>query len=105
MNCQHCGDKGIIRLCYHSGDPDDFGICLCAAGQAWRVGENCGRKTNPLWHVWAAIKGIAHERIVMIEDWAEPEDIARMFPAYRAAMSEPVDDVLLAAGRTRRGKL
>ena len=104
MTCPHCADKGAIEVCYESGDTSDFALCLCDAGMRLRYDQNAGRKVNPMWHVWAAIRGIANERVGGLEEW--PELLAELFPAMAGVAPAPIaDDLLLAAGRTRRGKL
>lgn len=108
MSCQYCGDKGIIRMKFHSGEQDQFALCLCAAGLAWRCDTNAGRQTHPLWHVWAAREQVAHDRIGLIEEWNDEAELRALFPFYRSepdAAALPDEDVLLAAGRQRRGKL
>lgn len=107
MGCQVCGDKGLVRQKYHSGEPDEFALCLCAAGQAWRNETNAGRQTFPLWHMWAAREQVAHERIGPIEDFYEPAEIARMFPGLTApaAAAQLNENAIIAAVRTRKVKL
>lgn len=106
MTCPHCADKGIIRMKFHSGEEDQFALCLCAAGQAWRNTQNAGRTTYPLWHVWAAREQVPHERIGLIEEWNDEAELAAMFPFYRGEPASAADeDLLLAAGRSRRAKL
>jgi hypothetical protein len=42
--CDHCHATGLVRVCYHSGEPFDVAICDCAAGQFYRtVGEETVR--------------------------------------------------------------
>ena len=105
MTCTVCGDKGILRLKYHGGEPDEFAICQCAAGQAWRCEQNGHRRTYPLWHVWAAREQVEHERIGLIEEFFENSELARMFPQVSAVAARGVEDELIAAGRQRRGRL
>lgn len=75
MNCSSCDDKGIIRLNW-SDAPEDFAVCLCKAGLAWRVDTNNDRKTNPMWHLWCGIKGIDISRVVLMEDVLTPAELA-----------------------------
>jgi hypothetical protein len=103
MTCATCGDKGIVRVRYEGGDPDEFALCLCAAGMAWRCDENAGRKTYPLWHVWAYQNQVAHDRIHPIEAW--PDVPAALLQQQATGQAAALDDVLRAAGRSRRGKL
>lgn len=94
--CDHCRDLGIVVIAYASGEADDYALCLCRAGQAWRVDRNQGRKTNPLWHIWAAQMGVDHDRIGLLEEF---------FPGEAPAWFQEVrtdTGVLLAAGRTRK---
>lgn len=92
---------------FRSREPDLFALCLCAAGMAWRCDQNAGRLVNPMWHLWAAREQIEHGRIGPIEEWHDEDELRAMFPWYRPgdAASKASEDVLLAAGRSRRAKL
>lgn len=104
--CAVCGDKGLVRVKYHGGEPDEFALCLCASGMAWRNDQNTGRQTYPLWHVWAAREQVEHDRVGPIEDFYEPEEIAGMFPApLPSPRTELHENAIIAAVKTRRGKL
>jgi hypothetical protein len=67
--CGLCGDKGIVRVRYESGEPDDFAVCRCAVGIRMRTTQNAGRETGyALWEVWASREQVDPERIFLIED-------------------------------------
>lgn len=38
MICTYCGDRGLIRVAYHTGEPFDVAICDCRIGQPYRMG-------------------------------------------------------------------
>jgi hypothetical protein len=62
--CTRCGDKGLIRIDYHSGECSDLAICDCAAGQWFRTtGEDVAR---------ANVEGLPLEaRVAYVEDYDE----------------------------------
>lgn len=65
--CLRCGNKGLIRVNYHSGEPFDVGICECQAGQHWRTaGEDAIR---------ARLLLADENRVALLEDF-EGEDFA-----------------------------
>jgi hypothetical protein len=42
--CDQCGGRGLIRICYESGEQFDIAICDCTNGQSYRgTGEACVR--------------------------------------------------------------
>lgn len=71
MTCPLCGDRGVIRVRYHDGSPDDFGICRCARGLELRAPSH----GYPLWWVWAARKRVAHERVFYVEELLEDDEL------------------------------
>jgi hypothetical protein len=36
--CAQCGDKGLLRVMYESGEPFDVAFCPCPLGRRWRKG-------------------------------------------------------------------
>lgn len=38
MRCPCCGDLGLIRVNYRSGEPFDIAICDCRHGEPFRIG-------------------------------------------------------------------
>jgi hypothetical protein len=67
--CSLCGDKGMVRVRYESGDTDDLAICRCPVGVRMRTTQNAGRETGyALWEVWASREQIDPDRIFLIED-------------------------------------
>jgi hypothetical protein len=57
MTCPSCSGHGVFRSAYHEGQPVDFAICLCAAGEPFRVTENNGKAHVPHYQVWAIRSG------------------------------------------------
>lgn len=107
MICTTCGDKGLVRLPWtENPEEDQFALCLCAAGMVWRNDQNAGRTTYPLWMIWAAQNQVQHDRIVRVEDVLTPDELItrglRVAPQTAATDREAA---LLAAGKTRKGKL
>lgn len=84
MNCQACADKGIIRLKYHNGTPDEFGICVCSAGRWYRSDVNAGKHTGFFgWQVWAYREQVDPTRVFLVEELLDAAEMARMFPAWQ----------------------
>jgi hypothetical protein len=75
MNCQHCGDVGMIRVPW-SDAPDDFAVCLCQAGQSMRQENNYKETGFALWQVWAAREQIDPSRIFLLEEILTPAELA-----------------------------
>lgn len=100
--CPVCGDKGVCRVRYHDGAPDDYGVCRCAAGQALRDDRNAGVHTGyPLWMAWAARRGINQEHVGMVEDLLGIEQLATIPPADPRPTGSSIADAL----RTKRPRL
>lgn len=100
MTCTACGDRGIFRVSYHDGSPDDYAICLCAAGERMRIAKNNGRSVTPQWAVWAHQAGIDPARVAPMEDLLTDEELAaRGFTELR----QPAQaiDAIAAAARAR----
>jgi hypothetical protein len=81
-DCQQCGDKGVIRIRYEDGSPDDFAICVCHTGRWMRSTTNgVGRHSDvPNWQLWAAVNHVDPEHIGLAEEFLEPEEMAIRFP-------------------------
>jgi len=78
-SCQVCGGTGIVRVRYHDGAPDAFGVCLCPAGRTMRNSKNAGKQTGvPLWLVWAAREQVDPAQIVMVEELLDDDELARI---------------------------
>jgi hypothetical protein len=103
VNCQSCGDVGIVRVPW-SNAPDDFAVCLCKAGHQMRDETNAGKPTGyALWQVWAYREQIDPSRLFLLEEILTPEELAaRGFTVTPAVMSR--EAALLNAGK-RRAKL
>jgi len=103
MTCPICAGLGMVRVRYHDGSPDDFGICQCEGGQALRAASNArpGRTGWPLWTAFAASRDIPLERVSMVEDLLEEDDLARI-PVAPAVGSR---GSVAATMQTRRPRL
>lgn len=99
MTCPACDDCGILPVDY-IGEPQHFALCLCPAGERWRCAKNCGKPTNPLWHIWAAQNDIPHERIVKIEDFCTQAELEAY--GFREMTAETSMSTIAAAARSRR---
>lgn len=96
--CSSCGGKGLIRLNWADA-PDEYALCLCEVGLAWRKSENNGKPTNPYWHIWCAERGIDHANVWCIEDVLTAEELAeRGFSAARE-LAKSKESALLKAGK------
>lgn len=105
MSCQACGDKGIIRLRYHDGSPDEFGVCVCQAARWYRSDMNAGAHTGIFgWQVWAYREQVDPSRVFLIEELLDDDEMARTFPDWQpdAPIATSADDIA-AAMRTRPG--
>lgn len=101
MTCSTCQDIGIVRLNYEDGD--EYGICLCPAGEAMRRAVNNGSPTVPLWRVWCAREQVNPALVRPIEDVLTPAELTeRGFTELTA----PADSLsaIAAAARARQGK-
>lgn len=79
MTCPICGDKGMVRVRYRGGEPDEYGVCRCAEGQHLRIVT--GKRNGPGWPAWtwtAVARGIPFEQVFMVEDILDEEDLARI---------------------------
>lgn len=105
MSC--CNGSGVIRLRYHDGSPDEFGICLCATGQDMRSDLNGGKRTGfPLWQVWAYQQQIDPARIGMVEEFLDELELRAMFPDWQPdPAAAPAAAQIADAMRTIKGKL
>jgi hypothetical protein len=94
-DCLQCNDKGVIRLRYEDGSPDDFAICLCEAARWFRSSQNGRGRHNdiPCWELWAAANGIDREHVALVEEFLEPDEIAARFPWLVDTEPEPTSSV------------
>ena len=110
MSCPVCADRGIARIRYHSGDPDDFGVCLCAAGRPYRSERNGAGDLTPygLWQVWAARAQVDPGRVFMIEELLDDAELAAIPRAGGAAAvigTSSVTSITDAMRTTKRPRL
>lgn len=103
MTCGACQDLGLLPVDY-DGLPQHYALCLCPVGETWRCAVNNGKPTNPAWHVWAAQHQIPHDRVVKLEDYATPKELAGL--GFRE-LTAPADALgaIAAAARNRGRKL
>ncbi len=100
-DCSSCAGKGLIRLNWADA-PDEYALCLCAAGQAWREDANNGKPTNSLWHLWCAIEGVDQDRVWCIEDVLTADELAQRGFGKAVAAAESREVALLKAAKGRR---
>ena len=88
-------------------DEDDFAICLCRVGHDLRRTTNARRDTGyALWQVWCAQNQIQPSRIYFMEEVLTAQELAeRGFQEPGKAQPQSREAALLAAGKTRKGKL
>lgn len=101
MNCQSCADVGIIRVPWNNA-PDDFAICLCAAGADMRSSRSRSQTAFALWQLWAARGQIDPSRVFLLEEILTPPELAQR--GFVAAVQSPVaaqESVLLAVGKRK----
>ena len=99
--CSSCADKGLIRLNWADAS-EEYALCLCAAGQAWRKSENNGKSTNPYWHIWCAERGIDHAKVWCIEDVLTAAELAERGFSKAVAVAESRETALLRASKGKR---
>jgi hypothetical protein len=96
----------VFRVAYRDGSPADFAICLCAAGEPFRITENNGKQHVPHYRVWAIRHGIDPEHVAPMEVLLTDDELmARGFgelPPERA--TDALTDAIAAAARKRGAK-
>ena len=100
--CPVCGGAvGIVRVRYHDGAPDAFGVCFCPAGLQMRNTTNGATRTAyPLWMLWAAREQVDPTQVAMVEELLTDAELATIpLPGTVPATS------IAAAMRTQKGKL
>lgn len=110
VTCPLCDGRGLYPFVEPSNPKPDsaitfadlwFAVCLCDAGQTYRLDMNCGRQVAPLWRVWCAIHQVDPNRVFLLEDVFTAEQIAAA--GYVASRQKPSREAaLLAAGRSKR---
>jgi hypothetical protein len=100
MNCATCSDVGIVCLNFQEGD--EYGLCLCPAGERMRRVVNEGHRTTPLWQVWCAREQVDQARVHPIEDVLTPEELAKR--GFRELTAATAIDAIVAAARHRSEK-
>jgi hypothetical protein len=84
MTCPICVDRGIVRVRYRDGSPDDFGVCRCVMGLRYRE----ERDGCAVWMLWAAREQVPHEQVFLVEELLEDDELARIpVPAQRRVVS------------------
>lgn len=110
MNCEACDGIGLVPyLPMEFPKPDaeavfadlHFAVCLCSAGQAFRVDRNERHIVVPMWAVWCAREQVDPERVAMLEDvFSEDELRAAGFIKLPADFNR--EAAMLAAGKQRK---
>jgi hypothetical protein len=104
MNCEVCGDLGMLVQPWTDAEPD-FAICLCPAADWYRSDENRGRKVAAHgWQVWCAVHQVDPARVFRLEDIYSAKELAAVGLSVRRA-NVSSEAALLAAGRGRKAKL
>lgn len=106
MTCPSCNGRGVFRVAYRDGSPVDFAICLCAAGEPFRVTENNGTQHVPHYQIWAIRSGIHPDHVAPMEVVLTDEELAaRGFPPMTGQqVTDAVVDAIAAAARKRSQK-
>lgn len=105
MNCEVCGDLGMLVLEWADA-PYDFAICLCPAATWYRSNENAGRTVSAFgWQVWCAIYGVDQARVFKLEAVYSATELAAVGLSVQSQVAVSRAAALLAAGRGRRPKL
>jgi hypothetical protein len=100
VTCETCDGLGML-IQEWTDAPHDFAVCLCQAGQAFRVAENRGRRTVPHWRVWCSRWQVDPSRVFLLEEvYSRDELAAAGLTAQPTAISREAS--LLAAGRRSR---
>lgn len=101
MTCEHCvnGLRPLEWTDAKAGDPVDIAVCLCEAGQAYRLGQNCGRRTVALWRVWCAAHQVDPSRVFMLEQVYSAAELAAVGLRTRDSGVASRESALLAKGR------
>jgi hypothetical protein len=98
VTCPLCADRGLVRVRYHDGAVDDFGICLCLAGQRYRSDPNVG---YPMWQLWAAREQVDLAHVWMVEDLLDEAELASV-PRGQATTTAPTIAGVMRTKRPRR---
>lgn len=99
MTCPACDDLGILPVDY-IGEPRHFALCLCEVGEDWRRASNHGKPTNPAWHILAARNNVPLDRIVKLEDYATPAELAAF--GFTETSADTAMSAIAAAARSRK---
>lgn len=65
MTCP-CQGKGLVKICYKSGEAPHIAICTCLDGQWYRRTGLAAQRLN-----------VDPSRVYLLEDLADPEDLER----------------------------
>lgn len=97
MSCDVCADGWVVVE--WTDAPHDFAVCLCPAGEAWRVAMNHGTPTVPRWRVWCAQWQVDPARVFMVEDVWTAEELAAVGLGVEPVAPITREAALLAASK------
>lgn len=110
MSCEACDGIGLVPyLPMDFPKPDaeavfadlHFAVCLCSAGQAFRVDKNERHSVAPMWRVWCAREQVDPSRVAMLEDVFDTEELqAAGFIKPPAEFNR--EAAMLAAGKRKK---
>lgn len=75
MTCAVCADRGLLVQEWTDADPD-FAVCLCEAGQRYRLDENWGHRVIPQWRLWCARYQVDPARVFLLEEIYSRKELA-----------------------------
>lgn len=99
MTCVRCENTGAVTLRYKSGEAPDVAICWCRTGELLRRAEATSPGVLAMCFAWA-------DRVVWLEDAADPDDLERWGSERPTAPAVTVaEDALRRFGRTHKAGL
>jgi hypothetical protein len=102
MTCPSCNGQGVFRIAYLDDSPADFAVCLCGAGEPFRVTQNNGKAHVPAYQVWAIRHGIDPAHVAPMELLLTDEELASR--GFGEVSTVTAVEAIAAAARKRSGK-
>lgn len=84
------------------GDPIDIAVCVCEAGQAYRLAVNERRRTVPMWRVWCAVHQVDPLRVFLLEQIYSAEELRAVGLAAPVEKQSREARILAAAAKVKR---